>query len=96
MFCFVSETLSVVGTFQVGDYVQLTKNRKGKIKFLGYTEFSKNEEVAGVELDEANENGHDGGNSSFFFFTFFSTSSKKSFVFFGLRKGWKSIFYSEA
>eukprot|EP00485_Elphidium_margaritaceum_P013111 CAMPEP_0202694316 /NCGR_PEP_ID=MMETSP1385-20130828/8200_1 /ASSEMBLY_ACC=CAM_ASM_000861 /TAXON_ID=933848 /ORGANISM="Elphidium margaritaceum" /LENGTH=1305 /DNA_ID=CAMNT_0049350135 /DNA_START=24 /DNA_END=3941 /DNA_ORIENTATION=+ len=42
----------------VGDYVELTKNRKGVIRFKGeMTGFGK---CFGIELDEAVENGNDG------------------------------------
>ena len=51
----------------VGDRVQLTKNRKGTIRFIGKTHFSPDIRI-GVELDDWFPNGHDGqvGNKRYF------------------------------
>eukprot|EP01083_Nonionella_stella_P166938 559723_1 len=50
---------SSLSNLKVGDEVQLGA-KKGRVKFLGTTEFSKDEPVLGIELDEWSANANDG------------------------------------
>ncbi|ETO09191.1 hypothetical protein RFI_28196, partial [Reticulomyxa filosa] len=46
--------------FAVGDKVKLARGKTGVVKFIGVTEFSKGEEIVGLELSQWTEGAHDG------------------------------------
>ncbi|ETO31191.1 hypothetical protein RFI_05930, partial [Reticulomyxa filosa] len=45
---------------KAGDRVELDRGRKGVVKWIGVTDFSRGEEMLGIELDDWWINGHDG------------------------------------
>ncbi|ETO05945.1 hypothetical protein RFI_31450, partial [Reticulomyxa filosa] len=46
--------------FAIGDKVKLARGKIGVVKFIGVTEFSKGEEIVGLELSQWTEGAHDG------------------------------------
>ncbi|ETO33824.1 hypothetical protein RFI_03278, partial [Reticulomyxa filosa] len=46
--------------FRVGDKVRLARGKIGEVKFIGVTDFSKGEEIVGLELSQWTQGAHDG------------------------------------